>query len=59
MVYIADNVDEGLYLAREAEIDPNGTRTLRAYTFWKQVLETVRERERERKRERERERVCV
>jgi hypothetical protein len=34
-----DNVDEGLYLAREAEIDPNGSRTLRAYTFWKQARE--------------------
>ena len=32
-----DNIDEGLYLARDQSVDPLGTRTLRAYTFWKQA----------------------
>jgi hypothetical protein len=32
-----DNIDEGLYLARDQSVDPQGTRTLRAYTFWKQA----------------------
>jgi len=37
-----DHIDEGLALARETspqEIDPQGQRTMRLYTFWKQARE--------------------